>query len=50
MPLMAILTAMEQEGRLIAGLLEDPAESSGGGRRFVTGSIFGVPVVTSISG
>lgn len=46
----AVLAAMEQEIRLIEDRLHRPAERDIGGRRFITGHLSGIDVVTAISG
>lgn len=46
----AVLAAMEQEGRLIEAGLVDRKEQSTGGRRFATGTIAGHAVVTALTG
>jgi adenosylhomocysteine nucleosidase len=46
----AVLAAMEQELRLIEDRLHQPTEQQAGGRRFVSGTLAGVGVVTAISG
>lgn len=46
----AVLAAMEQEHHLIETIVADPTEQLFHGRRFVVGTVSGVPVVTAISG
>jgi len=46
----AVLAAMEQELRLIEDRLHRPNSHEAGGRRFVSGTLAGVDVVTAISG
>lgn len=46
----AILTAMEQEGRLVEASLDAHRQESWGGRRYVSGTVAQIPIVTAISG
>lgn len=46
----AVLAAMEQEGRLIEANLADSGGQTSGHHRFVTGTMAGHPVVTALTG
>jgi adenosylhomocysteine nucleosidase len=46
----AVLTAMDQEGRLIETALTNVTQQTAGGRRYVQGLLDDLPVVTVISG
>lgn len=46
----AVLAAMEQEGRLIEANLADRDGQTSGNHRFVTGTLAGHPVVTALTG